>query len=83
MQTQNVPAKNFPLFKVHVEIDEALKQMRQVLESGFINEGTQVTELTHRMADILGSKKRLERDCGLSRRIRKSAAGRLPLGSAP
>jgi dTDP-4-amino-4,6-dideoxygalactose transaminase len=36
----------FPLFKVHVPNDEALQNIKSVFESGFINEGIEVTRLT-------------------------------------
>jgi len=39
----------YPLFKVHVDIPEALKGIEKVLESGFINEGDQVTEFLNGM----------------------------------
>ena len=45
--------KKYPLFKVHVPIDEALAQIRDVFESGFINEGSKVTELTKELQRIL------------------------------
>jgi dTDP-4-amino-4,6-dideoxygalactose transaminase len=45
--------KHYPLFKIHVDVDSALPEMRKVLESGFINEGLQVTELTEHMSRIL------------------------------
>lgn len=35
----------YPLFKVHVKTDEALVRIKEVLDSGFINEGSQVTQL--------------------------------------
>jgi perosamine synthetase len=41
--------KNYPLFKVHVQVDEALAEVKKVFESGFINEGVQVTELTEKL----------------------------------
>lgn len=41
--------KNFPLFKAHVPTDEALVRIRDVFTSGFINEGTQVTQLTNEL----------------------------------
>jgi len=41
--------KNYPLFKVHVPVEESLKKIKEVLESGFINEGIQVTELTQKL----------------------------------
>jgi dTDP-4-amino-4,6-dideoxygalactose transaminase len=34
----------YPLFKVHVDIPKALEEIEKVLESGFINEGEQVTQ---------------------------------------
>tara|TARA_S200002703_G_scaffold146808_1_gene142142 strand:+ start:4911 stop:6050 length:1140 start_codon:yes stop_codon:yes gene_type:complete len=37
----------YPIFKVHVDVDSALKNLDVVLRSGFINEGMQVTELTN------------------------------------
>lgn len=39
----------YPLFKVHIDKVAALKQIEQVFDSGFINEGVQVTELTNAM----------------------------------
>ena len=48
--------KNYPLFKVHVDTDSALSQLRDVFESGFINEGIQVTELTNKLSEILDHK---------------------------
>lgn len=47
--------KTYPLFKVHVETEGALAQIRQVFESGFINEGTQVTQLTKDLSARLGA----------------------------
>lgn len=47
--------KTFPLFKVHVQTEEALANIKTVFESGFINEGVQVTELMHALSVILGS----------------------------
>ncbi len=38
--------KMYPLFKVHIPQEEALSNIKHVFESGFINEGEQVTELT-------------------------------------
>lgn len=37
---------DYPLFKVHVPIEKAMKEIEKVFQSGFINEGVQVTELT-------------------------------------
>lgn len=47
--------KTYPLFKVHVPTTEALAEVQQVFESGFINEGVQVTRLTEAMRKLLGS----------------------------
>lgn len=43
----------YPLFKVHVDKKAALKLMSEVLDSGFINEGVQVTKLTEAMQQRL------------------------------
>lgn len=37
---------SYPLFKAHIKTPEAIEQISKVLESGFINEGEQVTQLT-------------------------------------
>jgi len=47
--------KTYPLFKVHVPKEEALAQLGQVFDSGFINEGTQVTALTSQLSEYLES----------------------------
>jgi perosamine synthetase len=44
----------FPLFKVHMPVDEALVAIREVLESGFVNEGQQVTDFQNALAGFLG-----------------------------
>lgn len=36
----------YPLFKIHVRTNDAMKRIKEVLTSGFINEGAQVTQLT-------------------------------------
>jgi len=46
-------SKTYPLFKVHVDVEASLKNIRKVLESGFINEGEAVTELTAALSDFL------------------------------
>jgi dTDP-4-amino-4,6-dideoxygalactose transaminase len=43
--------KHFHLFKVHVPVEEALDNIKQVFDSGFINEGSQVTELTEKFKE--------------------------------
>ena len=45
---------NYPLFKVHVPVDEALTGIKEVLESGFINEGAQVTQFQNALVKFLG-----------------------------
>jgi dTDP-4-amino-4,6-dideoxygalactose transaminase/intein/homing endonuclease len=50
-------AKTYPLFKAHVPADEALANIRAVFESGFLNEGTQVTELTLALREVLGAER--------------------------
>ena len=41
----------YQMFKVHIDSDSALKQIEPVLNSGFVNEGEQVTELTNYFKD--------------------------------
>lgn len=48
--------KTYPLFKVHVPVDDALAKIREVFESGFINEGSQVTQLTDELKLSLDAK---------------------------
>ena len=36
----------YPMFKVHVDTDSALQQLKTVLDSGFLNEGESVIKLT-------------------------------------
>lgn len=47
--------KTYPLFKAHIPTDEALEQIRTVFESGYINEGVQVTQLTNELKKILSA----------------------------
>lgn len=44
----------FPMFKVHVPKEETLRNITDVINSGFINEGTQVNELTASLKSYLG-----------------------------
>lgn len=48
--------KEYPLFKVHIPIEEALENIKNVFLSGFINEGEQVTQLTQKMQSVLETK---------------------------
>lgn len=43
------------LFKPLIDTGAALKEIEGVLNSGFINEGVQVTELTSKLRDLMGS----------------------------
>lgn len=45
--------KKYPLFKVHVDKAEALQSISEVFDSGFINEGVQVTALTRELSAYL------------------------------
>lgn len=47
--------KKYPLFKVHVDVNNAIEEIRGVLESGYINEGVQVTQFQHEISQHLGS----------------------------
>ncbi len=46
----------YPMFKVHVDADAALKGVEEVLRSGFMNEGVQVTQLSNHMSEYFGHK---------------------------
>jgi dTDP-4-amino-4,6-dideoxygalactose transaminase len=43
-----------PLFKVHMPVDEVLVAIREVLESGFVNEGQQVSDFQKALMGFLG-----------------------------
>jgi perosamine synthetase len=43
----------YPLFRVHVDTFKASNEINEVLRSGFINEGTQVTKLSHALQEKL------------------------------
>jgi perosamine synthetase len=45
---------DYPMFKVHMDVEGALGQLRTVLESGFINEGEQVSAFQRAVARFLG-----------------------------
>jgi dTDP-4-amino-4,6-dideoxygalactose transaminase len=44
----------YPMFKVHMDVELALTDLRTVLESGFVNEGVQVTQLHKEVSAFLG-----------------------------
>jgi perosamine synthetase len=45
--------RTYPLFRVHVPIEEALENISRVFVSGYINEGTQVTRLAEKLSGYL------------------------------
>jgi dTDP-4-amino-4,6-dideoxygalactose transaminase len=47
--------KTYPLFKVFVPKQAALAKIGEVFDSGFINEGTQVTQLTNELRGVLNA----------------------------
>lgn len=47
--------KKYPLFKAHLPIGSSLFNIREVFESGFVNEGEQVTRLTLELSKKLAS----------------------------
>lgn len=47
--------KEVHLFKAHLDVEMAMKQIQETLESGFLNEGEQVTKLTEEMKSLLRS----------------------------
>ncbi len=49
----------YPLFKVHIPTTDAISAIQNVFDGGFINEGEQVTELTQKLSEKLGSNKLL------------------------
>lgn len=44
----------YPMFKVHMDVDGTLAELRAVLESGFVNEGVQVSAFQAAVARFLG-----------------------------
>lgn len=46
----------FPLFKIHVDKNLALTEIEKVIDSGYINEGTTVSQLRENLSNILGVK---------------------------
>jgi perosamine synthetase len=49
--------QQYPLFKVHVPTDQAIAQIRTVFDSGFINEGVQVGQLTEALKSVLNTQR--------------------------
>lgn len=46
----------YPMFKVHMDVEGALAELRTVLESGFVNEGVQVSAFQKAVAEFLGAR---------------------------
>ena len=46
----------YPIFKVHIDVPSAMKEVETVLSSGFINEGEQVTRLSNHLSDYFNHK---------------------------
>jgi len=44
----------YPLFKVHIDIDDALERIKKVFESGFLNEGREVLQIRDLLRSIWG-----------------------------
>ena len=55
-----------PLFKVHVPKDETLSLISEVIDSGFVNEGIQVSELNKCLESFLGVEKLVLTNSGTS-----------------
>jgi dTDP-4-amino-4,6-dideoxygalactose transaminase len=47
----------YPIFKVHIDKEAALKELDIVLGSGFLNEGEQVTKLTNTLSEYFNHDK--------------------------
>lgn len=47
----------YPMFKVHMDADGALAELRTVLQSGFVNEGVQVAAFQKAISEFLGVEK--------------------------
>ena len=45
----------YPMFKVHIPVDETLQNLGEVLSSGFLNEGIQVREFETELAKFLNA----------------------------
>jgi len=47
--------KTYSLFKVHINSDEALKELKDVFDSGFLNEGSYVGRFTDELKNLLNT----------------------------
>ena len=43
----------YPMFKVHMPVDEVMSKIETVLRSGFLNEGIEVSEFTKKLSKYL------------------------------
>ena len=46
----------YPMFKVHMPVDEVMPKIRSVLASGFLNEGTEVDKFSKKLSSYLNVK---------------------------
>ena len=46
----------YPMFKVHMPVDEVMPKIRSVLASGFLNEGTEVDKFSQKLSSYLNVK---------------------------
>ena len=44
----------YPLFKVHVDVEDVMPRIQKVLESGFLNEGREVLQIRDMLREIIG-----------------------------
>lgn len=58
--------KHYPLFKVHILKDKVVENIGKVFDSGFINEGVEVTKLTDELKRMLGAENLLLTNSGTS-----------------
>ena len=56
----------YPLFKIKINKNKSLKLIDKVFNSGFINEGNEVSKLTEALSRVLGSKKIVLTNSGTS-----------------
>lgn len=66
----------YPLFKVHIPINDALNEIKTVFESGYINEGLQVSKFKDLLSDYLNEQNLvLTNSCTSALTIALKAAG--------
>lgn len=67
--------KNYPLFKVHIDVQSSLGYLKEVLESGYINEGIQVKQFETELSKIFGTELVLTNSCTSAITIALSLCG--------